>query len=100
MITDKNKGITNIKYNHLNLPTEIAVAGGNKIYYHYNATGQKLEKIVENQTQYAYTNYLNGFQYTKTNNDDWALRYFPTAEGYVQYIDGIFFKYITLFNPI
>src|SRR5690554_2329059 len=45
MITDKNKGITNVTYNHLNLPVEISFASG-KINYTYDATGSKLKKVV------------------------------------------------------
>ena len=45
MTIDNNKGITQIKYNHLNLPTEIFF-GSFRIYYLYNATGQKVNKKV------------------------------------------------------
>ncbi|MCX2682209.1 RHS repeat-associated core domain-containing protein, partial [Galbibacter sp. EGI 63066] len=44
-IRDRNKGITGIVYNHLNLPTSIAISGGN-ISYIYDASGTKLRKKV------------------------------------------------------
>ena len=74
--TDKNKGITNIKYNHLNLPVEITFGNG-KIEYIYSAGGAKVQKKVTQGTTVTTTDYLGGFQYT--NN---VLEFFPTPEGY------------------
>jgi len=76
---DQNKNITQITYNHLNLPKKITFASGNTIVYIYNATGQKTEKIVTDNGVVTNTKYLNGFQY---KND--VLDFFPTAEGYVK----------------
>jgi RHS repeat-associated protein len=84
LITDKNKNITAIVYNHLNLPTKITFGTTGTIEYIYNAVGQKLEKIVTDATTVTSTNYLGGFQYTKLNLGTWALQFFPTAEGYVK----------------
>ncbi|WLD24301.1 DUF6443 domain-containing protein [Flavobacterium dauae] len=77
--TDKNKGITNIVYNHLNLPVEITFATG-KINYTYDAVGTKVKKVVTptggaSQT----TDYLFGFEY-----ENGVLSTFPHAEGYVK----------------
>ena len=46
MISDTNKGITSITYNHLNLPVEIVFNGSNrtKITYLYDALGNKKKK--------------------------------------------------------
>src|SRR5690606_8828452 len=44
--TDKNKGITDIKYNHLNQPVEITFSTG-KISYTYDATGTKVKKVIQ-----------------------------------------------------
>jgi RHS repeat-associated protein len=76
---DQNKNITEITYNHLNLPKKITFATGNTIDYIYNATGQKLEKNVTENGVVTNTKYLSGFQYK--NN---VLQFFPTAEGYVR----------------
>ncbi|MFB9098410.1 RHS repeat-associated core domain-containing protein, partial [Flavobacterium jumunjinense] len=85
MTKDNNKGITNIQYNHLNLPTKIVV-GTNRIEYIYNATGQKVSKIVIENTTTTNTNYLaGGFQYK--NN---VLQFFPQAEGYVKNTAGAY----------
>ena len=82
LINDKNKNIKAIKYNHLNLPTEITFVNGNKIFYLYNALGQKVRKsideIINNQALFNVTEYLSGYQYK--NN---VLQFFPHAEGYV-----------------
>ncbi len=86
MVTDQNKGITSIKYNILNLPTEIIFLNNStkKINYIYNAVGVKIRKIVTNGTVVSTTDYLNGFQYYKaTSTAAVVLKYFPTAEGYV-----------------
>ena len=57
------------------------VVGTNTISYIYNATGQKVSKIVNEATTITQTNYLaGGFQYK--NN---VLQFFPHAEGYVKH---------------
>lgn len=98
MITDKNKSITAISYNHLNLPKKIAFGGASSIEYIYNAAGQKLEKIVTSGTcGSVITAYLGGFQY-ETRQDycgkpsrsyEGLLLFFPTAEGYVKNDNGV-----------
>ena len=96
MIHDDNKGISSIVYNHLNLPTliEFNNDSNTKIEYLYTAVGQKIQKNV-----YKYhpqisaslvpapaipTDYLGGFQYVFE-----GLQFFPTAEGYVKYTEGV-----------
>ncbi|APD07419.1 hypothetical protein UJ101_01912 [Flavobacteriaceae bacterium UJ101] len=84
MIVDKNKGITHIKYNHLNLPIEIVFAGGNKIEYLYDAAGMKLQKkVIEEGKENVVTDYLDGYQYV-----DGVLEFYPHAEGYVNMKSG------------
>jgi RHS repeat-associated protein len=82
MITDANKGITNILYNHLNLPTKITI-NGKEINYIYNAMGTKIKKTVPEGTSTAIimsaTDYLQGGYQYKNN----VLQFFPHAEGYV-----------------
>ncbi len=77
---DKNKNITAITYNHLNLPTKIIFPTGNIVYI-YTASGQKVKKVVTSTTPASVvtTDYLGGYQYQNT-----ALQFFPTAEGYVK----------------
>jgi RHS repeat-associated protein len=82
MTSDENKGITAITYNHLNLPTNINFGTLGNITYLYNAVGQKLKKVVlDNSTGTStttITDYLDGYQYKNG-----LLQFFPTAEGYV-----------------
>jgi RHS repeat-associated protein len=78
MTVDKNKNITGIVYNHLNLPTKIIFPTGNIVYF-YNASGQKVQKVVTENTTVTTTDYLGGYQYKNS-----VLQFFPTAEGYVK----------------
>lgn len=80
METDANKGITNITYNHLNLPKVVTINNQN-ISYIYDATGVKLRKIVGSTT----TDYAGNYVYE--NN---TLQFFNHAEGYVQNTNGMF----------
>lgn len=78
MTVDKNKKITTITYNHLNLPTKIIFPTGNIVYI-YTASGQKVQKVVTENTTITTTDYLGGYQY-----QNMVLQFFPTAEGYVK----------------
>ncbi len=78
MTVDKNKNITSIVYNHLNLPTKIIFPTGNIVYF-YTASGQKVQKVVTENATVTMTDYLGGYQYQNT-----VLQFFPTAEGYVK----------------
>jgi len=81
LLTDANKGITSISYNHLNLPTEVVFgSASNMIKYRYDATGVKLQKeVVENGNPPTVTKYANGFIYEQDE-----LQFFGQPEGYVQ----------------
>lgn len=91
LITDKNKKITAITYNHLNLPTKITFGTTGHIAYIYNASGQKTGKTVfkagtvVRKSSTTITDYLQGgFQYSALNSKIFTLDFFPTTEGYVQ----------------
>lgn len=81
LIRDKNKGIANsndIKYNHLNLPTEV-IKGSDKVKYYYDATGRKL-----------YQELYTGASLTKTTDyvgelvlENGTLQFINHAEGRV-----------------
>ena len=72
MIADKNKNITAIQYNQLNLPNKITFGTNGTIEYIYNATGQKLEKIVKEASSITHTEYLTGFQYSYVISDGYV----------------------------
>jgi RHS repeat-associated protein len=78
MTADANKGITEINYNHLNLPTEIIYSSTKKISYLYDASGSKLQKVVTSGASVVSTDYLDGYQYRNG-----ILQFFGTSEGYV-----------------
>ncbi|WP_276378530.1 DUF6443 domain-containing protein [Flavobacterium sp. H4147] len=91
MISDNNKNITAITYNHLNLPAKITFGTTGNIAYLYNAVGQKVQKIVTvtSPATVTTTDYLGGYQYVNT-----VLKFFPTTEGYVEAVTASSFKYI------
>jgi RHS repeat-associated protein len=78
MISDANKDITSITYNHLNLPTNVNFVSGD-ISYIYDATGVKQKKIVSGTT----TSYAGNFIY---END--VLQMFSHPEGYVEQLSA------------
>lgn len=81
---DLNKGIgktlsEEITYNHLNLPLKVTYETNKYVEYIYSATGEKIQKTVNNLGAITTTQYANGYIYE--NN---VLQYFPTPEGYVK----------------
>ncbi|MEW7281090.1 peptidoglycan DD-metalloendopeptidase family protein [Aquimarina sp. 2201CG1-2-11] len=94
MVKDRNKGIDQITYNHLNLPTTVTVSGTNNgtINYVYDATGAKLKKIATEGGNATTTEYAGGYIYKNGN-----LEYFSTSEGYVTPENGGY-KYIYQFK--
>ncbi len=63
--SDGSKGISNIVYNHLNLPTLFNFGSGKNIEITYAANGLKLKKVVKNtggSIQYT-QHYINGIEY-------------------------------------
>jgi RHS repeat-associated protein len=85
MLSDANKGIADISYNHLNLPTKVTITGQGSIEYVYDATGVKQSKKVSSlygtpiTTQYA-----GNFIYEITGVSTPKLKFFSTPEGYAE----------------
>ncbi|GAB5524257.1 MAG: hypothetical protein Roseis2KO_21290 [Roseivirga sp.] len=79
MKDDLNKGITNITYNHLNLPVVVSFGSSKSITYAYDAAGIKLSKVVNDNGSITTTDYAGGFIYE--NN---ALQHFAHEEGRVR----------------
>ena len=88
MTKDRNKHITNIEYNHLNLPTAIHFDNNRNIVFGYDANGVKMKKEVTSNTIDKLTLYIDGFQYLNKQansvNSKTLLQFFPTSEGYVK----------------
>src|SRR5690554_2272569 len=80
MTRDDNKGISQITYNHLNLPKKIEFGSTDGITYLYNANGQKLKKTVVNSPNVSTVNYQGVFHY-----ENGLLRFLVTNEGYVNF---------------
>jgi len=78
MLTDKNKDITSIEYNHLNLPRKVVKANGDYITYSHDATGRKLSQMVyaAGDKLLKTTDYLGEFTYE--NN---GLQFISHEEG-------------------
>ncbi len=97
---DRNKGMNNIAYNHLNLPTTVTINNGNEngtITYIYDATGLKLKKIAQIGANAAvHTEYANGYVYSDQENvGSIQLQFFTHPEGYIEPMvqNGIRSKY-------
>ncbi|MBL7732001.1 MAG: hypothetical protein JNM88_12545, partial [Chitinophagaceae bacterium] len=84
LVSDNNKNISSITYNHLNLPSVISVTGKGTITYTYDAAGNKLQKTtVDNTVTPARTTtmlYMGGAVY---END--ALQFIGHEEGRIRY---------------
>lgn len=50
LTTDKNKDLQNIQYNFLNLPAVITSPGRGAVEFIYDATGQRVKKIIRDST--------------------------------------------------
>jgi len=102
LVMDKNKDIAFINYNHLNLPSRVAIDGNQgwgDVYYDYDAAGNKLGKRVfdakvgSNSRHWTFTDYIGGFIYeAKTEGEGFEivppgkLQFFGHEEGRVRYI--------------
>ncbi len=99
MTLDKNKDISSITYNHLNLPESVEFVSRiptqqKRIDYVYDATGVKLRKVVtnypsNNTTEYAgnyiyESNYSLGLPPGPNNSDEKVLKFFNHPEGYLE----------------
>jgi RHS repeat-associated protein len=79
-ISNPNKNITSITYNHLNLPTQITFVGSNKkIEYTYDAAGVRLRKKVTDGASINIRNYVGMFEYNMANTQ--PLEFIHTNEG-------------------
>ena len=81
MTSQKDKNISSISYNFLNLPVEVKKPT-TSIKYIYNSDGNKIKKISSTKI----LEYFDEFQYE--NN---ILQFVPTAEGYYDFVNK---KYI------
>jgi RHS repeat-associated protein len=79
LTNDANKGITQIRYNFLNLPELVKFTDQDYLEFRYAANGQKVAKrVFQAGKPMVQTDYLNGYQYESD-----SLRFFAHAEGRV-----------------
>ena len=89
MTADPNKSITNIVYNHLNLPTTITFTNNRTISFLYDAGGNKLRKtVVDNGTMQYIQDYVGGIEYRTNSSNVMALEAIYHAEGRITTISG------------
>jgi RHS repeat-associated protein len=78
MTADKNKGISTISYNVLNLPESIRFSNGNSLRYYYAANGRKLKEVFKKRKSTIIREYAAGMLYI--NN---VMQYMQTETGRV-----------------
>jgi hypothetical protein len=83
MISDMNKGISEIQNNHMNLPRKVVFDTDKYIEYTYDAAGTKLRKKVINGANTHTTDYIYGLHITEG-----SLDFVPTAEGRYMFADN------------
>ena len=97
MSKDKNKGIENIEYNHLNLPIKVDMGNGDSLVYIYDAAGVKHAQIVyEAGVETKRTDYQGKFIYESKDGAASQLQLIQHEEGRVVYetdVDGHFVEY-------
>ena len=81
MISDANKGITAIEYNHMNLPTQVSF-GNNNIQYVYAANGIKLKKTVNDGGSSTSSEYNGNYIYKNVGGNS-ELQFIGHSEGYL-----------------
>ncbi|RZK61317.1 MAG: RHS repeat-associated core domain-containing protein, partial [Pedobacter sp.] len=90
LINDATKGITNISYNDLNLPTRVTFTGGRNIEFVYDANGIKLSKRAQNGPLVTLTEYSGNYVYVKVGTNLPQLQYISQPEGYVSNNNGTY----------
>jgi len=101
LVKDVNKGITQITYNYLNLPSLITIPGKGTIRYSYDATGYKHRKTGRDESgstvKEIVTDYIGGMVYQQDslqqiNHEEGRIRMIYTAGQPVQYTYDYFVK--------
>ncbi len=86
---DLNKGITNISYNCLNLPSVVTFSDGSTITYTYAADGTKLKTVHKTGSTTTTTDYCGNVVY-----ENGVQKLLLTEEGYVTLSDGKYHYYL------
>ena len=86
---DSNKGITNISYNSLSLPSVVTFGNGNTITYLYTADGRKLRTVHVTNGTATTTDYCGNVIY-----ENGTRKLLLTEAGYVDLTDNSYHYYI------
>ena len=86
---DLNKGISNISYNCLNLPSAVTFSDGSTIVYTYAADGAKLKTVHKIGGTTTTTDYCGNVIY-----ENGVQKLLLTEEGYVTLSDGKYHYYL------
>ena len=86
---DLNKGITNISYNCLNLPSVVTFSDGSTITYTYGADGTKLRTVHKIGSATTTTDYCGNVVY-----ENGVQKLLLTEEGYVTLSDSKYHYYL------
>ena len=86
---DLNKGISNIEYNFLNLPSKVMFSDGSTIEYVYAADGTKLRTVHTIGGTTTTTDYCGNVIY-----ENGVRKYLLTEEGYVTLADSKYRYYL------
>ena len=86
---DSNKGISNIKYNLLNLPEEVAFTNGNSIKFFYSAEGEKLRAVHTTGGTTTQVDYCGNIVY-----EAGIQKYLLNDEGYYDLGNGGYHYYL------
>ena len=86
---DLNKGITNISYNCLNLPSVVTFSDGSTITYTYAADGTKLKTVHKIGSTTTTTDYCGNVVY-----ENGVRKLLLTEEGYVTLSDSKYHYYL------
>jgi RHS repeat-associated protein len=92
MTKDRNKGLDEVIYNHLNKPTEVSRSANETITYIYSADGTKLRQKMDDNGTTKITDYVNGFHYEDDGTTS-GLQFFSHEEGRVVAIDDTTFEF-------
>ena len=86
---DLNKGITNISYNCLNLPSVVTFSDGSTVTYTYAADGTKLKTVHKTGSTTTTTDYCGNVVY-----ENGVQKLLLTDEGYVTLSDSKYHYYL------
>ncbi|HEX2607522.1 MAG TPA: DUF6443 domain-containing protein [Flavisolibacter sp.] len=89
LLSDGNKKLTSLAYNYLDLPYSLTVQGTKTVSYIYDATGEKLQKkVADNSVSPAVTtvtSYLGDAVYEQQSGSPAQLQWLLHEEGRIRY---------------